>query len=97
MRVASLLILCWITGDLCGQEQVSIPDPRERMDSLRETYIQRFPDHFFVYPVLKQRSLSFELATSNRTRLLTFKPNNTFSVGVGLYLFEVGAELAFAL
>jgi hypothetical protein len=61
-------------------------------DSLRAHYIQRFPDYFFIYPVLKQRSLSFELARTDKSASLTYKPNSTYSLGVGAYLFEVGIE-----
>ena len=66
-------------------------------DSLRSHYIQRFPDYFFLYPVLKQRSQSFELAKTDKSALLTYKPNNTYSLGLGVYLFEVGLELGYAI
>ena len=97
IRFAAFLVFCWITRDAFSQEPATILSPGEQADSIRESHIQRFPDHFFIYPVLKQRSLSFELARADRTKRLTFKPNNTFSVGLGVYLFEVGAELAFAV
>ena len=66
-------------------------------DSLRRYYIQGFPDYFFVYPVLKQRSLNFELAGNDRKSLLTYKPNNTYNLGLGFYLFELGVEFSFAI
>lgn len=69
----------------------------EDKDSVRRYYIKAFPDDFFIYPVLKQRGLNFELSKPDRSSLLTYKPNNTFSLGVGAYIFELGVELAFAI
>jgi hypothetical protein len=66
-------------------------------DSLRSTYIQRFPDYFFIFPVLKHRSLSFEMGRPDKSALLTYKPNSTYSLGLGVYLFEVGLELGYAI
>jgi hypothetical protein len=78
--------------------QASGPAEHNEKDSIRRYYIKHFPDYFFIYPVLKQRSLSFEIEKQNADRnKLTFKPNNSYSFGVGMYLFEVGFELAFAV
>ena len=78
--------------------EASGPSPKQEWDSVRSYYIKNFPNHFFVYPVLKQRSLNFELEREgDGGRLVTFKPNNSYSFGLGLYLFEVGFELAFAI
>jgi hypothetical protein len=96
MRSAFLICLLISSGGLWAQDlELSTPHPSK--DSLRDGHIQLFPNDFFVYPVLKQRTLSFELEKADRSRLLTFRPNRTYSFGVGLYLFEVGAELAFAI
>ena len=86
-----------------AQADVHVPDVAEdsvvvpARDSLRRYYIKRFPEYFFVYPVFRQGSLNFELEKKDRSALLTFKPNNTYSLGVGLYIFEVGVELGFAI
>lgn len=64
---------------------------------IRASYVKRFPDHFWVWPVTKTRSLEFEtnnLITNERTR---FKPNSRTSLGVGFYLFELAAEVAFSV
>lgn len=66
-------------------------------DSVRRYYIKGFPEYFFLYPVLKQRSLNFKLYQPGSGNLLTYKPNNTFSLGMGMYLFELGVEFAFAI
>lgn len=73
------------------------PPVTEDKDSVRRYYIKQFPRYFFLYPVLKQRSLNFELAKTDGSSVLTYKPNNTYSLGVGFYIFEVGLELAFAI
>lgn len=96
MRSIALVSLLMVSFASWAQDlELSTPHPSK--DSLRDGHIQLFPNDFFVYPVLKQRTLSFELERSDRSRLLTFRPNRTYSFGVGLYLFEVGAELAVAV
>lgn len=67
-------------------------------DSIANKNIKRYPDHFFIWPLIKQRSLSFDVGKRNvRDDLLSFKPNNTVSMGLGLYVFEVGVEFALAV
>jgi hypothetical protein len=88
------VLACFIVR---AQEDIEITPPSNNKDSIRDMNIIRFPDHFFIYPVIKQRSLNFELEKTDGSDLLTFKPNNSFSFGVGFYLFEVGAEIAFAV
>jgi hypothetical protein len=71
---------------------------RQDRDSIRNYYIKHFPDYFFLYPVLKQRHLNFELQKESGNKdLVTFKPNNAYSFGMGMYLFEINAELTFAI
>lgn len=86
----------WTQGDV----QITETDPppvTEDKDSVRRYYIKQFPEYFFLYPVLKQRSLNFELARADRSSILTYKPNNTYNLGMGVYLFELGLELSFAI
>jgi hypothetical protein len=102
MRFAVLLFafLCvaeaWAQGPEVTEAVEDTPVTEDK-DSIRRYYIKAFPEEFFIYPVLKQRGLNFELSKADRTSLLTFKPNNTFSLGVGAYIFELGIELAFAI
>lgn len=70
-------------------------DKSGKRDSLRSLYVSGFPEYFFIYPVLKQRSLNFELAQSDN--ISTYRPNNRYHLGIGVYMFEIGAELAFAI
>ncbi|HRG78852.1 MAG TPA: DUF4421 family protein [Cyclobacteriaceae bacterium] len=67
-------------------------------DTLNSEYIERYPDKFFVWPVIKKKELSFGI--SNRDdpdSKLNYKPNNAYSLGMGVYLFEVALELSFAI
>lgn len=67
-------------------------------DSIRSKFIRGYPDHFFVWPVIKQRSLEVEARSLvDNGRRITYKPNNSVSMGMGFYLFEVAFELALAV
>jgi hypothetical protein len=96
MRIALVFILLLCSLYSWAQE-LEISSPVTKKDSVRDLYIRRFPDHFNAYPVIKQRSLNFQLEKRDRSDLLTFKPNNSYSFGLGLYLFELNFELAFAI
>lgn len=82
------------SATLLARQDVEVTEVKPR-DSVRESYIKRFPDHFFLFPVLSQRTLTFEMEKRDRSDLLTFKPNNSFSFGLGLYIFEIGASITF--
>jgi hypothetical protein len=69
----------------------------QKNDSLRTQYVERFPDYFFVWPVVKQRSTSIDVRQNGNGKTLTFKPNNSYGAGFGVYLFEVGAEITFSV
>ncbi|MBX2915854.1 MAG: DUF4421 family protein [Cyclobacteriaceae bacterium] len=71
---------------------------QDRTDSLRSKYVQRFPDKFFLWPVIKQRSLFFDVSSrTDRSKVLNYRPNNSFTVGMGVYMFEVAVELTTAI
>lgn len=101
LLLVSVAVLMSLTAWAQDNEEVieneTLPPVTEDKDSIRRYYIKQFPDYFFIYPVLKQRSLNFELGKRNEKSLLTYKPNNTYSLGLGVYLFELGAELVFAI
>jgi hypothetical protein len=64
----------------------------------RHHYIKDHPDHFFIWPVLKQRTQNYELETKDpEKRTIGYYSNKPYSLGVGVYLFEVAAEIAFAI
>lgn len=67
-------------------------------DTLRARHIKRYPDKFFIWPVLKQRTLAFVVNNDDANGTgLTFRPNNTYSFGVGAYLFDVAAEVSLSI
>ncbi|MFN8341810.1 MAG: DUF4421 family protein [Cyclobacteriaceae bacterium] len=60
--------------------------------------IVTYKDKFFIWPVIKQRALSFDIRPANQqSPLLQYKPNRPVSMGVGVYAFDVSFELAFAV
>lgn len=87
----------WSQNDAAISEADALPPVTEDKDSVRRYYIKQFPEYFFVYPVLKQRSLHFELSKRDNSSVLTYKPNNTYNLGLGVYLFELGLEFSFAI
>jgi Domain of unknown function (DUF4421) len=66
-------------------------------DSIDHTYIKRYPDHFFVWPVLKRRSLNFAAKDLRDKRSVEYQPNNSYSVGIGSYIFDLAFEVTFAI
>lgn len=67
------------------------------LDSIRERYIKRFPDYFFIWPVVKQRSTSFDIENLSKSEKLSFKPNGNYGLGWGMYIFEIGFEVTFSI
>jgi hypothetical protein len=85
------LLLLFIAGCVTANAQAPA-------DSLRPLYIQEYPNHFFIWPVLKQRSLTIDVSDRNNAiRKVSFIPNNSFSAGMGMYVFDLMVELAFAV
>lgn len=97
-QLAVILVLAICSPAMAQDVSTTTPQEQSDVDSVRGYYIEQFPKYFFLYPVLKQRSLNFELEREKGGNgLLTFKPNNAFSFGLGMYLFEFGFELTFAV
>jgi Domain of unknown function (DUF4421) len=88
-----VIIVCLVfTGNsLLGQSKY--------FDSLaRAKYIERFPDYFFIWPVLRQRASSFIIQSSkNPGDRLTFSPNITNHAGLGFYVIEIGFQFIVAI
>lgn len=101
MRVPGAIIVLSVFAAACvyAQDDVQVTvHAKSRYDSIRSTYIQSFPDHFFLWPVFKQRSLEFridEVPASNSH--LIYRPNRPYSLGMGVYMFEVVLELTGSL
>ncbi len=89
-----------------GDVEISIPmeedstamRSRKVHDSIRHKFVKTYPDHFFIWPVIKTRSLEVEAKSipDPKHRVL-FKPNKPVSMGFGFYILEVAVELAFAV
>jgi hypothetical protein len=82
-----------------GQDDVSVGAfPEPGYDSVRSKYIKTFPDHFFLWPVLKQRRLGFEMQRVQDSKTsVAYRSNKPYSLGLGMYLFELAIEVTFAL
>jgi hypothetical protein len=77
---------------------LSLPALAQKKDSLRSIYIERFPDHFFIWPIAKTRTSTFEIRNRpGGNEKLTYRPNNSVGMGFGMYVFEIGFELVFAV
>lgn len=78
-----------------GQEDIEIAASKR---TVRGDYIKGYPDHFFIWPVLKQRRQDFDFRqTSGKRSRLSYRSNKPYSLGVGVYIFELAIELAFAI
>lgn len=89
-----LRVLCILF--IVGTTSLAVAQPK--VDSLRAFYIQEYPHHFFVWPVIKQRQLSFQAVDKDEKKeRVDFIPNNEFTMGLGFYIFELGFELTFAV
>lgn len=107
MRIV-LLLLVMVTASCFAQDNVEITltpsedsvksKAKSQRDSIRAKYVKTFPDHFFVWPVIKRRTLNVEAQSLlNDNHRIAFKPNNSVSIGMGCYVFEVAVEVAFAV
>lgn len=78
-----------------GQDDADITVPTP---PVRSEYIRGYPDDFFIWPVLKQRRQDFDFRqTSGSKSRLAYRSNKPYSLGVGVYIFELAVELAFAI
>jgi hypothetical protein len=99
MRTVVVLFLVFVSLTSLAQEDVQVSAlPQTPYDSIRSQYIKSYPDHFFLWPVIKQRKLDFELQhIRERKNALAYRSNKPYSLGIGMYLFELGVEIAFAV
>lgn len=64
-------------------------------DTLNVAHIKSYPDHFFLWPVLKQRGLNFRVRNVEENRAVRYRPNNSYALGMGAYVFDISFELTF--
>ena len=91
MRFPAWLTVIFCVAFLSGFAQ----HKTQNIDSIRNRSVQRFQDYFFCWPVIKQRSTSFEFRTDRSGQTIKFRPNNSVQLGLGFYLFEIGFEVTF--
>lgn len=71
---------------------------QELPDSLENKYISKFHDKFFLWPLLRRRTLAFDIKSKdNKSESVKYRPNNAYTLGLGAYLFEIVAEFSLAL
>jgi hypothetical protein len=100
MRIFLLLLFVIFSVRVLAQQDVQITAAPQKThyDSVRSLFIKSYPDHFFLWPVIKQRKLDFEMqGVNDRSDGLAFRSNKPYSLGIGMYLFELGVEIAFAI
>lgn len=86
LRLVVLSMVVWVTFPAAGQQPY---------DTL---YLKSYKDKFFVWPVLKRRELSFRLEDPSQVaQTAEFKPNNSYGLGLGVYLFDLGLEFVFGM
>jgi hypothetical protein len=92
-KVAFLPFLFTATITMCQQAtEITVAN------SSRQKSIERFPDRFFIWPLIKYRTVNFTLQQqTNSSNKLNYRPNNSIGMGFGFYLFEVAAEFTFAV
>ena len=89
MRIAALVF------GLCLPAVV--PSFGQERDTLSHTSIKSYSDYFFIWPVLKQRSLNFGIRDRGDNRIMGYKPNNAYTLGVGAHVFDLSLEFTFAV
>jgi hypothetical protein len=96
------VLACFVFLYCCAYSQEDVegtvvtPSAHTSRDSIRTHHIIRYDDQFFIWPVLKQRRLDFEIRDKNR-QALSYRTNRPFSLGLGMYVFEVALEFAVAI
>jgi hypothetical protein len=98
MKYVLLLISVFVFSAAFPQRNEADSLPGTNATSGRELYIRSYPDKFFIWPVLKQRKLDFEMKSLEEGKYtLRYLSNKPYSMGFGMYIFELGFELAFAI
>ncbi len=99
MKSLTLIFILFPASWLFAQKanKITAKTPH-KYDSMRSIYIKTYTDHFFVWPVLKQRRLDYEISDlPEKNKRLLYKSNSPYSLGLGAYVFEVALEFAVAI
>ena len=99
MKSLTLIFILFPASWLFAQKanKITAKTPH-KYDSMRSIYIKTYTDHFFVWPVLKQRRLDYEISDlPEKNKRLLYKSNSPYSLGLGTYIFEVALEFTVAI
>ena len=66
-------------------------------DSLRLFYIKTYERQIFIGPLIRQRTISFQIKNRYDVNKIVFRPNNSYSAGVRFNLFGIGMEGSLAI
>ena len=67
------------------------------VDTVREKYVESYPDRFYIKPILTIRNLSLELESRYGNSKINYHPNGDTYLGLGLYVFDLGMEFSFRI
>jgi hypothetical protein len=93
MRWCCIFLIFWVAAAKAQPDT----SRHESFSDVRGHYIKRYPDHFWIWPVVKSRSLDFKAQNVDTDEQTKFKPNGRTALGAGFYLFEIAAEIAFSI
>ena len=66
-------------------------------DSLREKYIESYPDRFYVKPVYTIRNLKMVINSRESNLRINYSPNGTDYFGIGVFVFDIGIGVSLKL
>ena len=66
-------------------------------DSLREAYVEEYPDKFYIKPIFTIRALDLQLSSKSIPSKINFVPNGNAYFGLGAYVFNLGVEASLAI
>lgn len=96
MRKPASIILILLLANTAGFSQYN-QAVRQRNDSIRAEFVETYPNHFAVWPMLKYKDLSFTITDKNEKSAIGYNSNNDFKLGAGFYLFEIAFEISFPI
>lgn len=90
IRVFVLVACCVLSWSSSAQNK--------ELDALeRAQFVERFTHYFFVWPVVKERTTSFTIQNVSGSQKLVYKPDVSYHLGAGVFIFGVGAQFVLAL
>ena len=79
------LFLIWLPSAVLSQNN----------DTVRNQYVREFPDHFNVKILATDRLLTLNMVSrQNEKERINYTPNDRGYIGLGMYIFDLGIEVA---